>query len=62
MVESYLDIERARLGDKLQARIEVPDTLRETMVPPMSVQSLVENAVKHGITPQSESGNLVVTA
>jgi sensor histidine kinase YesM len=62
IVEDYLDIERVRLGDKLRTRVEVPVELRETKVPPMSVQSLVENAVKHGITPQSESGNLVVTA
>jgi two-component system, LytTR family, sensor histidine kinase AlgZ len=60
MVESYLDIERVRLGDKLRARVEVPDELRETQVPPLSVQSLVENAVKHGITPQSDGGHLVV--
>jgi len=62
MVESYLDIERVRLGDNLRTRIEVPVALSETMVPTMSIQSLVENAVKHGITPQSEGGELVVTA
>ena len=60
MVGSYLDIERVRLGDKLRVRVEVPDGLRETPVPPLSVQCLVENAVKHGITPQSEGGDLVV--
>jgi sensor histidine kinase YesM len=60
MVESYLDIERARLGEKLRGRVEVPVELNETMVPPMSVQSLVENAVKHGITPLSEGGDLLV--
>jgi len=62
IVEDYLDIERVRLGDNLGARVEVPVELRETMVPPMSVQSLVENAVKHGITQQSEGGTLVVRA
>ena len=62
MVESYLDIERVRLGDKLRGRVEVPAELRETMVPPMSVQSLVENAVKHGITPQKEGGECCVKA
>jgi signal transduction histidine kinase len=62
MVESYLDIERVRLGDNLRTRVEVPVALSETMVPTMSVQSLVENAVKHGIAPQSEGGELVVTA
>jgi len=61
IVEDYLDIERVRLGDKLSARVDVPLELREIKVPPMSVQSLVENAVKHGIVPQSEGGNLVVT-
>ncbi|MGA2755363.1 MAG: histidine kinase [Terracidiphilus sp.] len=62
MVESYLDIERVRLGEKLRARVEVPVDLQETMVPTMSVQSLVENAVKHGITPQSDGGEVLVTA
>lgn len=62
MVESYLDIERTRLGDNLRSRVEVPVALSETMVPTMSIQSLVENAVKHGITPQTKGGELVVTA
>jgi sensor histidine kinase YesM len=62
MVESYLDIERVRLGDNLRTRVEVPLAMRETMVPTMSIQSLVENSVKHGITPQPEGGEVVVTA
>ena len=62
MVESYLDIERVRLGEMLRARVEVPVELRETMVPPMSVQSLVENAVKHGITPLREGGEILLKA
>ena len=60
MVESYLDIERVRLGEKLRGRVDVPAELSEIMVPPMSVQSLVENAVKHGITPLNEGGDLLV--
>ena len=62
MVESYVDIERARFGDKLRGSVEVPAELQGARVPPMSVQSLVENAVKHGITPQSGGGELLVTA
>ena len=62
MVESYLDIERARFGDKLRSSIAVPADLRSAKVPPMSVQSLVENAVKHGITPQSNGGEIIVAA
>ncbi len=62
MVESYVDIERVRFGDKLRGSVKVPAELQDVKVPPMSVQSLVENAVKHGITPQSGGGELLVTA
>ncbi len=62
MVESYVDIERVRLGDKLRASIDVPVDLRNIKVPPMAVQALVENAVKHGITPQRGGGEVVVAA
>ena len=62
MVEDYVDIERARFGDKLRGQIEVPAELREAQVPPLSVQSLVENAVKHGITPQRSGGEVLVSA
>lgn len=62
MVESYLDIERVRFGDKLRGSTEVSNELRSAKVPPMSVQALVENAVKHGITPQSTGGEILVAA
>ncbi len=62
MVESYIDIEKARFGDKLRGSVDVPAELQDIKVPPMSVQLLVENAVKHGITPQSGGGELLVTA
>jgi LytS/YehU family sensor histidine kinase len=61
IVQSYLDIERVRLGGKLRSSVVVPADLQSAKVPPMSVQSLVENAVKYGITPQS-GGEVVVTA
>jgi sensor histidine kinase YesM len=62
MVESYVDIERVRFGDKLRGAVEVPAELLDAQVPPLSVQSLVENAVKHGITPQRGGGEVRVTA
>jgi sensor histidine kinase YesM len=62
MVESYLDIEKVRFGDKLRASTLVSDDLRSARVPPMSLQSLVENAVKHGITPQRGGGKIEVAA
>ncbi len=62
MVESYIDIERVRFGNKLRGSVEVPAELQDAKVPPMSVQSLVENAVKHGITPLSGDGEVLITA
>jgi hypothetical protein len=62
MVKSYIDIEKVRFGDKLCGSVEVPEGLEDAQVPPMSVQSLVENAVKHGITSQSAGGEFWVTA
>ena len=62
MVEDYVDIERARFGDKLRSRVDVPVELRDAQVPPLSIQSLVENAVKHGITPHRNGGEVLVSA
>jgi LytS/YehU family sensor histidine kinase len=62
IVESYIDVEKVRFGDKLRTSVNVPLELQDAQVPPMSVQSLVENAVKHGITPRSGGGELLVTA
>jgi two-component system, LytTR family, sensor histidine kinase AlgZ len=62
LVESYLDIERVRLGSRLRASIDMPAALAAARVPPMSVQSLVENAVKYGIVPQPAGGAIVITA
>lgn len=62
MVESYLDIERVRLGERFKGSIEVPLELQACKVPPMSVQSLVENAVKYGIAPHNQNGEITVRA
>jgi len=61
MVASYLDIEEARFGDKLRCSIEVRAGVEEHPVPPMAVQSLVENAVKHGILARGE-GDVFIDA
>lgn len=62
IVESYIDIEKARFGDRLSAALDVPSHLQGAKVPPMSVQSLVENAVKHGIGQQAGGGEIRVAA
>ena len=61
-VEAYLGIEQARLGDRLQVRIEVPEELEACEVPPLSLQVLVENAVKHGLSSLEEGGEIHLRA
>ena len=62
MTESYIDIEKVRFGDNLGGSVNVPAALQEIKVPPMSVQALVENAVKHGVTPKLGGGEICVAA
>jgi len=60
LVRAYLDIWRVRMGERLRYTIEVPDTLREVPFPPLLVQPLVENALKHGLEPKIEGGEILV--
>jgi sensor histidine kinase YesM len=62
IVESYLSIERARFEHRLVERIEVDEALRAARVPPLVIQPLVENAVKHGISKQRHGGTVSVIA
>jgi sensor histidine kinase YesM len=60
-VKSYLKIERARFGERLQFNVRV-DSEREILVPPLILQTLVENAVKHGICRKKHGGKIEVAA
>jgi two-component system LytT family sensor kinase len=62
LIESYLDIERARFEQRLAVRIDVPPAIRNVRIPALLLQPLVENAVKHGIAPTRAGGEIVVTA
>jgi two-component system, LytTR family, sensor kinase len=61
-IESYLAIERARLGDRLGVSVGVPPELSACQVPPLLIQPLVENAVKHAVVPCREGGRIALTA
>ena len=61
-VEAYLGIEQARLGDRLTVTVAVPEDLESAQVPPLSLQVLVENAVKHGVTPLESGGEVRIGA
>ena len=56
IVRAYLEIEQLRLGSKLSAEIEVEDSALQAEVPVLSIQPLVENAVKHGVASRAGSG------
>lgn len=49
IVRAYLEIEKLRLGPKLQTEVEIDDSAQHAVIPLLSVQPLVENAVKHGV-------------
>ena len=56
IVKAYLDVERLRLGEKLRVEIDVEEGALEAPIPILSIEPLVENAVKHGIAPKPEGG------
>ena len=61
-IKSYLSIQKIRLGERLDFHIEVSEHLPDdTHIPPLLVQPLVENAVKHGIGPRPQGGEIKVT-
>jgi signal transduction histidine kinase len=60
IVESYLEIEQARFEERLRIRIDVPAALRTIRVPALLLQPIVENAVKHGVTPRQQGGEVTI--
>lgn len=56
----YLEIEQARLGDRLKRTVDVPEELHGARLPYLLLQPLVENAIRHGIAPRLETGRLDV--
>jgi hypothetical protein len=56
IVRAYLEIEQLRLGDRLKVEFHIDDAALDVLVPVLSVQPLVENAIKHGITQSTEPG------
>lgn len=61
-IQRYLEIQRARFSDRLQVRFSVDEETLDAMVPSFILQPLVENAVRHGIAPRVEAGELEIVA
>jgi len=62
LCRAYLEILKVRMDDRLQFAITVPQGLGSAQFPPMMLQSLVENAIKHGLEPKAEGGSLTLSA
>jgi len=62
LIESYLEIEKARFEERLNVEIDVPPHLSKIRIPALILQPLIENAVKHGITPKKEGGTIRISA
>jgi len=61
LVEAYLVMEQMRLGERLKTRWLWEESEEEVVVLPLLLQPLVENAIKHGISPASEGGTVAIT-
>ena len=59
---AYLEILKIRMGQRLAVQVDVPENLRATPLPPMMLQTLVENAIKHGLEPRTAGGTVWIRA
>ena len=62
MVVAYLNLLKMRMEERLHVDFDVPEGLRTAAFPPMMLQSMVENAIKHGLEAKPEGGSLKVRA
>ena len=62
IVRAYLEVEQSRLGDRLAVQIQVDDAALPVLIPVLSNQPLVENAIKHGVAQRIEPGYVRIAA
>lgn len=62
LIRAYLEILKVRMENRLTIAVDVPDGLRSAEFPPMMLQSLVENAIRHGVEPKAGGGEVRVSA
>ncbi|MDR7268733.1 hypothetical protein J2X20_001362 [Pelomonas saccharophila] len=61
-LSDYLALMQLRMGERLRVKLELPADLAGIAIPPLLLQPLVENAIKHGLEPHVDGGELRVTA
>ncbi len=62
LIENYLEIEKIRLGDRLQIDISIPPEHQSVNIPPLMIETLVENAIIHGIAPKESGGRVTIAS
>jgi sensor histidine kinase YesM len=62
LISAFLDVLQVRMGARLRFRVEVPPELAAFELPPMLLQPVVENAIRHGLEPKVEGGDVAVSA
>ena len=62
VIRPYLEILKVRMEERLLTEINLPEGLLSAELPPMMLQTLVENAIKHGLEPKPEGGKLSIKA
>ena len=62
MMKNFLSILKIRMGERLQVHLDLPSELRNATMPPMLLQPLIENAIRHGLEPKLEGGGIALTA
>jgi len=60
LIRSYLDIHRVRMGNRLSYTIDIPESLLAYRIPPLLIQPLVENSLRHGLEPKIEGGEIAI--
>lgn len=62
MIRVYLDIQKIRMDERLNYKIDVSNNVGQHSFPPMLLQPLVENAIKHGLEPKVDGGEILIRA
>ena len=61
-IEAYIEIEKIRFEHRLEVQWMIPEDLQGNAIPPFILQPLVENAIKYGVAPRADGGNIVIRA